>query len=81
MILTSLLGFAISVFTAQSTETAAKIGDLKLQATEDTTYHIPQFLSGGALVLGVIVIGLSLNQKRQSLICRLTASHPIFNVR
>ena len=64
LVFAGLLGFAIPVFTTQSTETVARIGDLKLQNTEDTSHRIPQFLSGGALVLGVVIMGLSLNQKR-----------------
>ena len=59
-----LLAFAIPVFTTQKTETVARIGDLKLQNTEDTSHHIPSLLSGGVLVLGVILIGASLCQKR-----------------
>ncbi len=64
LIVAGLLGFAIPVFTTQSTETVARIGDLKLQSTEDTSHRIPQILSGGALVLGLVIVGLSLNQKR-----------------
>ena len=62
--LAGLLGFAVPVFTTQSTETVARVGDLKLQSTEDTSHRIPQVLSGGALVLGLVFVGLSLNQKR-----------------
>ena len=59
-----LMGFASPVFTTQSTETVAKVGDLKLQSTEDTPHRIPQFLSGGVLVLGLVLIGTGLGQKR-----------------
>ena len=64
LVFAGLLGFAVPVFTTQKTETVAKVGDLKLQSTEDTSHRVPQFLSGGALVLGVVIMGLSLNQKR-----------------
>ena len=64
LVLGGLLGFAVPVFTTQSTETVARVGDLKLQSTESTSHRIPQILSGGALVLGLVLIGLSLNQKR-----------------
>jgi hypothetical protein len=59
-----LMGFAIPVFTTQSTETVAKIGDLKLQSTEDTSHRIPQILSGGVLALGLVLIGTGLSRKR-----------------
>lgn len=64
LIVAGLLGFAIPVFTTRSTETVARIGDLKLQSTEDTSHRIPQFLSGGAVVLGLIIVGIGANQKR-----------------
>jgi hypothetical protein len=57
-------GFAVPVFTTQQTKEVARIGDLKLQNTEDTSHRIPPILSGGALVLGIILIGSSLYQKR-----------------
>jgi hypothetical protein len=57
-------GFAIPAFTTQKTEEVARIGDLKIQSTEDTWHHIPPILSGGALVLGIVLIGTSLYQKR-----------------
>jgi ABC-type nickel/cobalt efflux system permease component RcnA len=64
LVFAGILGFAIPVFTTQKTDTVARIGDLKLQNTEDTSHHIPQLLSGGVLVLGLILIGTSLYQKR-----------------
>jgi hypothetical protein len=64
LVVAGILGFAIPVFTTRSTETVARIGDLKLQNTEDTSHRIPQLLSGGALILGVVVLGFGLNQKR-----------------
>jgi hypothetical protein len=64
LVVVGLLGFAIPVFTTQKTEEVARIGNLKLQNTEDTSHSIPPILSGGVLVLGIIVIGSSLYQKR-----------------
>jgi len=58
-----LLGLAIPVFTTQKTDTVASIGDLKIQATEDTAHRIPEFLSGGALVLGLVLAGSSLYRR------------------
>ena len=59
-----LMGFASPAFTTQSTETVAKISDLNCQSNEDTSHHIPQFLSGGVLALGLLLIGAGLGQKR-----------------
>jgi ABC-type nickel/cobalt efflux system permease component RcnA len=64
LVLVGVLGFAIPVFTTQKTEEVARIGSLKLQNTEDTSHSIPPILSGGALVLGIILIGASLYQRR-----------------
>lgn len=63
MVFAGLVGFAIPVFTTQSTETVARIGDLKLQSTEDTSHRVPQFVSGGVLVLGLVLIGTGLGRK------------------
>lgn len=64
MVFAGIVGFAIPVFTTQSTETVAKIGDLKLQSTEDTSHRIPQMLSGGVLVLGLVLMGTGIARKR-----------------
>jgi hypothetical protein len=54
--LLGILGLAIPVFTTSQTKDVAKLGDLKVQSTEQSTHVVPQFLSGGALGLGVILI-------------------------
>jgi len=48
----------------KQTKEVARIGDLKLQSTESTSHVIPPILSGGALVLGVVLIGAGFYQKR-----------------
>jgi hypothetical protein len=62
--LLGLIGLAIPVFTTHQTTDVAKIGDLKLQTTQNTSYVIPPMLSGGALVLGIVLIGAGFYQKR-----------------
>jgi hypothetical protein len=62
--LIGLVGFAIPIFTTQQTKDVAKIGDLQLQTSETTSHVIPPFLSGGALVVGLVLIGAGLYQKR-----------------
>jgi hypothetical protein len=64
LVVIGLIGFALPIFTTQQTTDVAKIGDLKLQTTESTTHSIPPILSGGALVLGVVLAGAGFYQKR-----------------
>jgi hypothetical protein len=64
LVLLGLIGFAIPIFTTEQTKEVAKVGDLKLQSTESTRHVIPPILSGGALVLGVVLIGAGFYQKR-----------------
>jgi hypothetical protein len=57
LVLLGLVGFAIPIFTTRQTKDVAKIGDLKPQSTKSTSHVIPPILSGGALVLGTVLIG------------------------
>ena len=52
-----LLGLAIPIFTTSDTKQVASLGNLKIQATEETSHAIPTGLSIGAMILGVILIG------------------------
>jgi hypothetical protein len=62
--LLGILGLAIPSLTTSQTEDVIKLGDLKVQGTK-TTYHVvPQALSGGVLVLGVVLIGVGVYSKR-----------------
>ena len=63
LVLLGLLGFAIPYFTTEQTRDVAKIGDLKVQTTENTSHSIPPLISGGALVLGVVLVGASFYRK------------------
>jgi len=62
--LLGILGFAIPVFTTSQTKDVVKLGDLKIQSTEQSTHVVPQALSAAALVLGVVLIGAGLYQRR-----------------
>ncbi len=64
LVLLGLLGFAIPYFSTQQTKDVAAIGDLKLQTTQRQSYTIPPLVSGGALVLGVVLIGAGLYRRR-----------------
>ncbi len=52
-----IVGFAIPVFTTQQTKDVAKIGDLKIQATENTSHVVPPMVAGGLLAVGVVLLG------------------------
>jgi hypothetical protein len=62
--LVGILGLAIPVFTTSQTKDVAKLGDLKIQSTEQSTHMVSPALSAGALVLGVILIGAGVYTKR-----------------
>lgn len=64
LVLVGLMMFAVPMFSTQHTEDVAKIGDLKLQTTERQWYVIPPIVSGGALILGVVLIGAGFYQRR-----------------
>ncbi len=60
LVLIGLIGFAIPVFTTQQTKDVARIGDVKIQATENTAHVIPPMVAGGALVLGALLLGVGI---------------------
>jgi hypothetical protein len=62
--LLGILGLAIPAFTSSQTKDIVKLGDIKVQTTERSTHVIPQALSVGALVLGVILMGAGVYAKR-----------------
>jgi hypothetical protein len=62
--LLGIIGLAVPVFTTSETKDVAKFGDVKIQSTEQSTHVVPQVLSAGALVLGVILIGAGAYAKR-----------------
>jgi hypothetical protein len=61
--LLGILGLAIPVFTTSQTKDVVNLGDLKIQNTERTTHVVPQALSAGVLVLGIVLIGVGLYQR------------------
>ena len=63
LVLLGLLGFAIPMFSTQKTSEVARLGDLKLQTTQSTWHEVPPLLSGGALALGVVLIGIGVTRK------------------
>lgn len=63
LVLAGLVGFAIPIFTTQKTEDIVRIGDVRIQSTENVSHSIPPILSGGVLILGLVLIGTSLYRK------------------
>lgn len=61
--LLGILGFAIPVFTTSETKDLVKLGDLKIQNTEQSTRVVPLALSAVALLLGVVLMGAGLYQR------------------
>jgi len=64
LVLLGLLGFVSPIIWTEQTKDVAKVGDLKLQTTETTPHIVPPLLSGGAVALGVILIGFGLYQRQ-----------------
>ena len=62
--LLGILGLTIPAFTTSQTKDVASLGDLKIQATEQSTHVVPPALSGGALVLGLVLIGAGVYKGR-----------------
>ena len=55
--LLGLIGLAMPMFTTTDTKSVAKLGDLSIQAKEETPHTIPPIVSGGVLVIGVVLMG------------------------
>jgi uncharacterized membrane protein HdeD (DUF308 family) len=58
------LALASPVFTTNETKNVATLGDLKIQANEQSSHAIPPVLSGAALVVGLMLLAGGLYQKR-----------------
>ena len=61
--LLGILGLTIPVFTTSETRDVLKMGDLKIQNTEQTAHAVPVSLSAGALVFGLLLMGAGLYQR------------------
>ena len=62
--LLGILGLAAPVFTSSQTKDVVNLGDLKIQSTEHSTHVVPEALSAAALILGVLLLGAGLYQRR-----------------
>ncbi|HET8996879.1 MAG TPA: hypothetical protein VFN42_09445 [Acetobacteraceae bacterium] len=59
-----IVGLAIPQFTTSHTKNVATVGPLHVQATEHESHFVPPIVAGGALVLGIVLIGGGLMQRR-----------------
>lgn len=57
LVVLGIAGLAVPYFTTQHKENVAKVGDLALQTTQTDTHTIPPVVSGGVLVVGLILVG------------------------
>ena len=60
-----LIAFAIPSFNTEETKDVVKFGDLKVQAKTEEPHFIPPIVSGGAMVLGVLLIVAGMVMNRQ----------------
>ena len=58
-----IAGLAYPMFTTSQTKDVANIGSLDLQSTENTSHNIPPMVSGGILVLGIVLAGAGVSRK------------------
>jgi hypothetical protein len=63
LVLLGTLGLTIPVFTTSETKDIVKLGELRIQNTEQSLHVVPLPLSAGALVLGLVLMGAGLYQK------------------
>jgi hypothetical protein len=59
-----IIGLAIPSFTTHQTNEVARLGDLHINATESKQFVVPPLLSGGVVLIGVILIGAGVMRRR-----------------
>ena len=61
--LVGLLGIAVPTFTTEHTKEVARVGELKIETTEIRAHAVPTLVSGGAVMLGIVLIGDGLDRR------------------
>ena len=64
LVIAGIMGFAIPAFTTRDTKEVARVGDLKIESSQETSHTVPPLLSAGLLLVGVVLIGAGLYRKR-----------------
>jgi hypothetical protein len=57
VVLIGLIMFAAPNFNTESTKDVVRLGDLKVQAKTEEPHVIPPIVGGGAIALGLLLIG------------------------
>jgi hypothetical protein len=63
--LIGLIAFARPSFSTEETGNVVRLGDLEVQARTEEPHVIPPIVSGGAIVLGVLLMGAGMVMSRQ----------------
>ncbi len=63
LMVVGVLGLAIPVFSTQETRDVLRVGDVKVQATENHWYVIPAWAAGGVLVLGGVLLFMGYSRR------------------
>ena len=59
-----ILGLVIPEFSTSHTKNVVNLGDVKIQSTEKSTHMVPPALGAGVVILGAILVGGGLYQRR-----------------
>jgi hypothetical protein len=62
--LLGIFGLAIPTFTTSHHKDVVKLGNLRIQSTEQYTHVVPTALCGGVLALGVILMSVGRYRSR-----------------
>jgi hypothetical protein len=64
LVMLGVLGLSAPVFTTSQTKDVVKMGNMKIQTTEENQHVVPTAVSTVAFVLGAILVGVGLYQRR-----------------
>lgn len=62
--LLGIAGLAVPEFTTEHTSQVAKVGPVQVNANERESHVVPPAVAGGALALGIILLGAGFVQRR-----------------
>jgi hypothetical protein len=64
LVLIGVLGLAAPVFTTSRTKDVVKMGNMKIQTTEEKRHVVPTSVSTAAVILGAILLSAGLYRRR-----------------
>jgi hypothetical protein len=64
LVVLGAVGLAVPVFATDQTTEVANIGGLSIDAKERSFHSIPPLVSGGVLLLGIVLVGSGLYGRR-----------------